>query len=144
MQSSIKSSRWSLARRESLWAYTFIGPWILGFIIFTVGPMLASLFFSFTEYDIVSAPRWVGLTNYINLIHDNLFWHSLGITFKYAVIALPLGLIFSYLIAVLLNQKIIGLNIWRTLYFLPSVIAGVAVALLWARIFDPKFGKRDE
>ena len=140
MQSTLKPPRLSLARRESLWAYTFITPWIIGFFIFTVGPMLASLYFSFTEYDIVSAPKWVGLTNYIHLIHDNLFWHSLGVTFKYAVIALPLGLIISYLIAVLLNQKISGINIWRTVYFLPSVIAGVAVALLWARIFDPKFG----
>lgn len=140
MQSSLKRSRWSLARREALWAYAFITPWIIGFLIFTVGPMLASLFFSFTEYDIVTAPKWIGITNYINLFHDQLFWHSLSVTFKYAVIALPLGLIFSYLIAVLLNQKIRGINVWRTLYFLPSVIAGVAVALLWARIFDPKFG----
>jgi len=140
MQRSLKPSRLSLARRESLWAYTFIGPWILGFIIFTVGPMLASLFFSFTEYDIVTAPKWVGLTNYTNLIHDDLFWHSLGITFKYAALALPLGLVISYLIAVLLNQKIRGINVWRTLYFIPSVIAGVAVALLWSRIFDPKLG----
>jgi multiple sugar transport system permease protein len=140
MQSTLKPPRLSLARRESLWAYAFIGPWIIGFVILTIGPMLASLFFSFTEYDIVSAPRWIGLTNYKNLIHDQLFWHSLSVTFKYAVIALPLGLIISYLIAVLLNQKISGINVWRTVYFLPSVIAGVAVALLWGRIFDPKFG----
>src|SRR5215211_2741394 len=140
MQSSLQPSRLSLARRESLWAYTFIAPWILGFIIFTVGPMLASLYFSFTDYEIVNPPKWVGLTNYTHLIHDQLFWHSLGVTFKYAVIALPLGLVVSYMIAVLLNQKISGINIWRTVYFLPSVIAGVAVALLWSRIFDPKFG----
>src|SRR5215207_3130947 len=100
MQSSFKPPRLSLARRDSLWAYAFITPWILGFIIFTVGPMLASLFFSFTEYDIVSAPRWIGLKNYTNLFHDELFWHSLRVTFKYAVIALPLGLVFSYMIAV--------------------------------------------
>src|SRR4030095_2489894 len=140
MDSSRNPRHLSLARRESLWAYALISPWILGFIIFTIGPMLASLFFSFTEYNIVDSPHWIGLTNYINLFHDQLFWHSLGITFKYAVIALPLGLVFSYLIAILLNQKIRGINIWRTVYFLPSVIAGVAVALLWARIFDPKFG----
>jgi multiple sugar transport system permease protein len=140
MQSSAKYSRWSLARREALWAYAFITPWIIGFLIFTVGPMLASLFFSFTAYDIVTAPKWIGITNYVNLFHDDLFWHSLSVTFKYAAFALPLGLIFSYLIAVLLNQKIRGINVWRTIYFLPSVIAGVAVALLWARIFDPKNG----
>ena len=140
MQPSAKYSRWSQARREALWAYAFITPWIIGFLIFTVGPMLASLFFSFTEYDIVTPPKWIGITNYVNLFHDKLFWHSLGVTVKYAVIALPLSLIISYLMAVLLNSKIRGINIWRTVYFLPSVIAGVAVALLWSRIFDPKFG----
>ena len=140
MSSLPGTRRLSLARREALWAYAFIAPWTIGFIIFTVGPMLASLFFSFTDYNIIDAPRWIGLTNYINLFHDDLFWHSLGITFKFAAIALPLGLVFSYLIAVLLNSKISGINIWRTVYFLPSVIAGVAVALLWGRIFDPKFG----
>ena len=140
MNSSRKPRHLSLARREALWAYAFILPWIIGFIVFTIGPMLASLFFSFTQYNIVDSPRWVGITNYVNLFHDDLFWHSLGITFKYGIIALPLGLIFSYFIAVLLNSKIRGINIWRTIYFLPSVIAGVAVALLWVRIFDPKFG----
>ena len=140
MQTSRAHRRLSLAQREALWAYTFISPWLIGFVIFTVGPMLASLYFSFTEYDIVTSPKWIGLTNYINLIHDELFWHALGVTFKFALIALPLNLVISYLIAVLLNQKIYGLNIWRTVYFLPSVIAGVAVALLWVRIFDPKFG----
>jgi len=130
----------SLARREALWAYAFIAPWTVGFLIFTIGPMLASLFFSFTDYNIIDSPRWIGMTNYVNLFHDDLFWHALGVTFKFAVIALPLGMVFSYTIAVLLNSKIKGINIWRTLYFLPSVIAGVAVALLWGRIFDPKFG----
>jgi multiple sugar transport system permease protein len=140
MQSTRTHHRLSLARREAFWAYAFISPWLIGFLIFTVGPMLASLYFSFTDYDIVSSPVWVGLTNYINLFRDELFWHSLGITLKFALIALPLNLIISYLIAVLLNQNIAGRNIWRTVYFLPSVIAGVAVALLWARIFDPKYG----
>ena len=140
MDSSRFTRRLSLARRESLWAYAFITPWILGFIIFTIGPMLASLFFSFTEYNIIDPPQWVGVTNYINLFKDDLFWHSLRVTLKYGVIALPLGLVFSYFIAVLLNQKVRGLRVWRTIYFLPTVIAGVAVAVLWARIFDPKFG----
>jgi len=140
MKDSTGKRPMSLSRREALWAYAFIAPWTIGFIIFTIGPMLASLFFSFTDYNIVNSPRWIGITNYVNLFHDELFWHSLKITFKFAAIALPLGLVFSYLIAVLLNSKIRGINIWRTIYFLPSVIAGVAVALLWVRIFDPKFG----
>ncbi|MGE5375763.1 MAG: carbohydrate ABC transporter permease [Bacteroidota bacterium] len=140
MQSTRTRRHLSLAQREALWAYAFISPWLIGFVIFTVGPMLASLYFSFTDYDIVTSPKWIGLTNYFNLFRDDLFWHALGVTFKFAVVALPLNLMISYLIAVLLNQKMRGINLWRTVYFLPSVIAGVAVALLWARIFDPKFG----
>ncbi len=135
---------WSLARREALWAYAFIGPWIIGFIIFTLGPMLASLFFSFTEYNIVDTPKLVGLKNYIDLFNDKLFWHALGVTFRYAVFALPLGLVFSYCLALLLNQKIPGLNVWRTIYFLPSVVAGVAVGLLWVRILHPNTGILNE
>lgn len=130
----------SLAQRENLWAYAFIAPWIAGFIIFTIGPMVASLYFSFTEYNIVDTPQWLGFRNYVNLFQDKLFWHSLGITLKFAALAIPLGLIFSYLLAVLLNQKIAGVNLWRTVYFLPSVVAGVAVAILWLRILHPKIG----
>lgn len=131
---------WSLSRKEAAWAYAFIGPWIVGFIVFTVGPMLASLYFSFTEYNIVDTPRWIGLNNYINLFKDELFWRSLGVTFKFAALALPLGLVLSYFLAVLLNQKIPGVNLWRTIYFLPTVVAGVAVAVLWLRILHPSNG----
>ena len=131
----------SIRQREALWAYIFIAPWIAGFLIFTVGPMVASLYYSFTDYDIVSAPVWKGLANYQKLLfNDPLFWHSLKVTIKFAAMALPLNLFIGFLIAVLLNQKIPGVNFWRTLYFLPSVIAGVAVALLWVRIFNARIG----
>jgi multiple sugar transport system permease protein len=131
----------TFARREAIWAYIFISPWIIGFIIFTLGPMLASLYYSFTNYNIVSVPIWRGLDNYRKLfIDDPLFWHSLGVTIKYAAMALPLNLGIGFFIAVLLNQKIFGVNVWRTVYFLPSVIAGVAVALLWVRIFNTRIG----
>jgi multiple sugar transport system permease protein len=130
----------SLASREAFWGYLFITPWILGFILFTLGPTLASLYFSFSEYDIISPPEWVGLRNYISLFEDPLFWQSLKVTLYYAALALPLNLVVGFLLAVLLNQKVPGVNIWRTIYYLPSVIAGVAVALLWVRIFNPKIG----
>ncbi|HLE27622.1 MAG TPA: sugar ABC transporter permease [Anaerolineales bacterium] len=140
MQLSHPRLAWSLTRREAAWAYAFIAPWLIGFVVFTVGPMIASLYFSFTDYNIVDTPRWIGAANFVNLFRDELFWRSLGITLKYAAFVLPLGLVISYLVAVLLNQKVPGVNLWRTVYFLPSVVAGVAVALLWSRIFDPKFG----
>jgi multiple sugar transport system permease protein len=131
---------WTISRREIAWAYFFISPWIVGFLIFTAGPMLASLYFSFTEYNILDVPRWLGLANYRDLVADPLFWKSLQVTVYYASLALPLGLLLGFVLALLLNQDIPGVNVWRTIYYLPSVIAGVAVALLWIRIFNPKIG----
>ena len=145
----------SLARREALAGYAFVVPWIIGFLVFTIGPILASLYFSFTKYDIVNPPQWVGLANYQKAFSgiwdvirtgdsrqfgDPLFWKALQVTIYYASLALPLNLIFSMILAVLLNQKVPGVNIWRTIYFLPSIIAGVAVTLLWVRIFNPRLG----
>lgn len=136
-----RKRRLTLSRREALWAYAFISPWIAGFLFFTLGPMLASLYFSFTDYNIIDPPIWAGLDNYQKvLFNDPLFWHSLQRTLYFAGLSLPLGLIFGFLIAVLLNQDIPGVNVWRTIYFLPSVISGVAVALLWTRIFNPRVG----
>lgn len=131
---------WTMSRREAAWAYFFISPWIVGFILFTIGPMLASLYYSFTKYNIISPPQWTGLANFRDLLRDPLFWKSLQVTVYYAGLALPLGLLVGFFLAVLLNQKIPGVNVWRTIYYLPSVIAGVAVALLWIRIFNPKIG----
>lgn len=148
-------SRLGLRRREALAGYLYITPWIIGFVVFTVGPMIASLYFSFTDYNVISAPVWNNFANYRKIFEglpqfilsgdpavlgDPLFWQSLKVTFYFAVLSLPLGLVFSFIIAVLLNQKIRGVNLWRTIYFLPSVIAGVAVTLLWMRIFNPRVG----
>jgi multiple sugar transport system permease protein len=129
-----------MSRREAVWAYVFISPWIIGFIVFTAGPMLSSLYFSFTDYNILDSPIWTGLSNYLHLFRDPLFWTSLKVTVYFASLALPLGLIVGFFLAVLLNQKVPGVNLWRTLYYLPSVIAGVAVALMWMRIFNPRIG----
>lgn len=130
----------SLRKREALSGYLFIMPWILGFLMFTLGPTIASLYFSFSNYDIINPAEWVGLKNYVRLFQDPLFWQSLKVTLYYAALALPLNLMIGFVLAVLLNQKVPGVNLWRTLYYLPSVIAGVAVALLWVRIFNPRIG----
>jgi multiple sugar transport system permease protein len=131
----------TLNQRDSIWAYAFISPWLIGFLIFTLSPMVASLYYSFSNYNIISAPIWTGMANYKKLfLEDPLFWHSLKVTIKFAVLALPLNLIVGFTLAVLLNQSIPGVNVWRTMYFLPSVIAGVAVALLWVRIFNTRIG----
>jgi multiple sugar transport system permease protein len=129
-----------MSRREAGWAYFFISPWIIGFIAFTAGPMLASLYFSFTKYNIIDTSQWLGWANYRGLFSDPLFWKSLQVTVYFASLALPLGLFLGFFLAVLLNQKIPGVNLWRTVYYLPSVIAGVAVALLWVRLFNARIG----
>jgi multiple sugar transport system permease protein len=131
----------SIRRREALWAYLFISPWLIGFVIFTLGPMIASLVLSLTEYKITAPPVFIQFDNYIKLFSaDPKFWHSLGITVRFAAIAIPLNLLFGFVLAFLLNLKVPGLAFWRTVYYLPSVIAGVAVAILWSLIFNPRFG----
>jgi multiple sugar transport system permease protein len=131
----------SPARREALWAYLLISPWIVGFIIWTAGPMLASLFLSLTEYNVVSPLRWLGLANYSSaLFSDPLFWQSLKVTFTYAALSLPSGLAVGLAVALLLNLNVPGLSVWRAIYYLPSVISGVAVAVLWQYVFNPRFG----
>ena len=138
---NLAKRRLSLSQKEALWGYAFTVPWIFGFLVFTLGPMIASLYFSFTKYNIIDPPTWIGLRNYQRMLfEDPLFWHSLQRTLYYAALALPLGLLFGLFLAILLNQKIPGVNLWRTAYFLPSVVAGVAVSLLFVRLFNPRVG----
>jgi multiple sugar transport system permease protein len=136
-----KKRRLTLSSRESIWAYILISPWLVGFVLFTAGPMIASAVFSFTEYDVVHPPKFTGLGNWSAMLtRDWRFWHSLKVTLTFAVFALPLGLVFGLALALLLNAKVPGLLIWRTIYYLPSVVSGVAVAVLWGYIFNPRFG----
>jgi len=131
----------SLARRETITAYLLISPWIVGFTVFTLGPMVASLVFSFTDYSIIKPAHFVGLDNYIKMLfQDYRFWHSLKVTLTFAIFAIPLGLVFGLLLALLLNTKVPGLAVWRTVYYTPSVVSGVAVAILWASLFNPQYG----
>jgi multiple sugar transport system permease protein len=129
-----------LARREALWFYIFISPWIIGFLVFTLYPIIASAYFSLTIYDIVRPPRWTGAGNYIELIQDKLFWQSLKVTFYYTFLAVPLTTVAALSLAQLLNQRVPFLGVFRTIYYLPSIVTGVAVALLWQWILNPEFG----
>ncbi len=133
--------RLSLGQREELEGYLWISPWILGFIAFVAGPFLASIYLSLTSYDILSSPRFVGLDNYRNLfLHDELFWHSLRVTFLYTFAAVPLQVITGYLLAVLLNQNVRGLSTFRTVFYMPAVLSGVAVGVLFMWLFNPELG----
>ena len=111
--------RISLAHREALWFYVLVSPWIIGFLLFTALPMLASLYFSFTRYNITSAPQWVGLENYQTLGSDVLFWKSISVTTIYTVLSVPLGLLLSLTLALLLNERVPGVRLFRTVFFCP-------------------------
>ena len=127
--------------RRALWGYLFITPWLLGLLFFIVGPIFASLYFSFTEYDVLSPPRWVGLKNYeYAFFGDDLFWPSLGRSFYYAGLVVPLGLIASLCLAILLNQGIRGTNVFRTLFFSPHLTPAVAMGILWLWLLNPELG----
>ncbi|MCL4541223.1 MAG: sugar ABC transporter permease [Chloroflexi bacterium] len=135
-------SPWRLtqARRESIAFYLFLSPWIIGFAVLTAGPIIATLVLSFTSYNIVTPPRFIGLANYDTLVHTRLFWQALKVTLFYTLGSVPLTVIGALLVATLLNQRLPGLSLWRTIYYLPVVTSGVAVALLWSWVFLPDYG----
>jgi multiple sugar transport system permease protein len=119
--------------------YLFILPWIVGFAIFTAGALLGSFSISLTEWNIVGTPKFIGLQNYQKMVQDKFFWQSLKVTTLY-LFNVPLNLVLGLFLAILLNQKVRGLGFFRTVFYLPSVTAGVAVSLLWMWIYNPRFG----
>ena len=129
-----------LAFKEALDGYLFVTPLMIGLVCFTLGPVLASLFISFCKYDIFSPPKLVGTENYVALFGDPLFWQSLKVTAIYSFVSVPLGLTLGLAVALLMNQKVRAIALFRTIYYLPAVVSGVAVALLWVWIFDPSYG----
>ncbi len=133
--------RLSTRTREAIDAYVFMSPAILGLLLFFLGPMIVSFLLSFTEYDIlVGSANWVGLENYREMFADELFWKSLRVSAIYSVISVPLQLIFGLLLAVLLNQKMRGIYLFRAIFYLPTVVSGVGVAMLWRWMFNPEYG----
>lgn len=127
-------------KREEIAFWLFISPWVLGFIFFIGGPILASLFFSFTKYNITDAVEFIGFGNYKNLFSDNLFYKSLGVTVYYVVLAVPFTIGLGLILALLLNQKIKGQAFFRTMFYAPTVVSGVSIAFLWAWLLNPDFG----
>lgn len=129
-----------LQRRETIAFWLFLSPWLLGFVFFTGGPIIASFVLSFTKYNIASPPEFLGIRNYLNLFKDSLFHKSLGVTFYYAALTIPFTVILGLVLAVLLNQKIKGQAFFRTMFYAPSIISGVSVAFLWSWLLNPDFG----
>ena len=125
---------------ESLNAWIFVAPWILGFLLFTGGPILASLIISFTHWDIVNPPQWAGLGNYETMLGDPLFFQSLKVTTLYALVAVPMQIVVGLFIALLLNTKIRLIGLYRTLFYLPAVLPIVSVAVMWRWILSRDWG----
>lgn len=135
------SRRRSMRQKEALAGYLFILPGILGLLLFSAIPLGAALVISFTDYNILQSPDWVGLQNYTTAFtNDDLFWPSLGRTFYFVLLSVPLGILFSLALALLLNQKLRGTSIFRTMFFLPSVTPAVAAIFFWVWLLNPFFG----
>ncbi len=134
-----KRRRW---RARDFQGWLWASPWILGFVLWTLGPMLWSLYLAFTRYSIIRAPVWVGLDNFERALQggDSLFWPSMARTFTWALVMVPLSLVGSLMTALLLNQGLRGTAILRTLFFIPSLTPAVALAVLWRWIYQPDFG----
>ena len=131
----------SLARREALTFYLLISPWLIGLLLFVLGPMVASLVFSFTRWDLLSPATFIGLQNYEKMFtRDPLFWQSLKVTAIYTCVYVPMELAGGLVLALLLNQRLRFVGIFRTIYYLPSVLPGVAFVVLWMWILNPNAG----
>lgn len=126
---------------DNLAGYLFLAPWLIGLAVFTVGPMLASLYLSFTDYNLLQSPlrnppEWIGLGNYLDMLGDAAFWNSFRVTVVYVVVSVPLQLLVALGLALLLDRGMRGLALYRSVFYLPSLLGGsVAIAILWRQVF---------
>ncbi|MCC7358541.1 MAG: sugar ABC transporter permease [Anaerolineales bacterium] len=136
-----KARHHNLATQEAIAGYLFLAPWIIGLIIFTIAPIVASFVLSFTHWDIVNPPEWASLYNYNRIFTvDKDFRQALQVTLTYALFTIPLGIAAGLGLSLLLNQRLRGMNIFRTLFYLPAILPAVAVTLLWVWMFNSDFG----
>ncbi|HEY0867379.1 MAG TPA: extracellular solute-binding protein, partial [Fimbriimonas sp.] len=128
-----------ISRNEALWAYAFISPWVIGFLVFTIGPMLASMFLVFADYDVLSPPRWVGWGNFRELFTlDWTNWMKALSNVAYlGGIGVPLGIASGLAVALLLNAAVKGIRFYRTMFYMPAIVPGIASAVLWIWLLDP-------
>jgi multiple sugar transport system permease protein len=123
-------------KSDHMAGYVFILPWLIGFLGFTLMPLMASLYLSFTKYDVLSPPVWIGIDNYKAMLHDDRYWKSIQTTFTYVFTAIPLKLVFALIVALMLNAKFKMMGLYRSLYYLPTIMGGsVAVAIMWRQLF---------
>ncbi|MGQ9556163.1 MAG: carbohydrate ABC transporter permease [Anaerolineae bacterium] len=128
------------ATREAVAGYLIISPWLLGLLAFTAFPLIASIYLSFTKYNLLQPPSWTGLANYRTMLEDERFIASFRITTVYVLVTVPSHLIAAFLVAEMMNQKIPWLSFFRTVYYLPAIVPAMATFLLWTWVFNPEFG----
>jgi len=139
-QKVARTMRLSFRKRQILAGYLFITPVILGYLIWVAGPMLAAIWLSLTEWDMLQPATFVGLSNYQQMLHDDLFWKSLAVTFYFTIVSVPFSLILSFALALLVNVNLRGVSIFRMLFYLPSIVPLVVNAVLWLWIFNSELG----
>jgi len=138
-QSSAPAGR--MARQEERAAYLFLSPWLIGLVVFLLGPIVASILISMTNWSITSTPEWVGSANYQRMIFDDAdLWQSIKVTAKYTAISVPVYMVAGLAVSLLLNLRLRGMYGFRTILYLPSVLSGTAVAVLWAILLNPDLG----
>jgi multiple sugar transport system permease protein len=121
--------------------YLFILPWMIGFVVFTLGPLVFSLIMSLFDWPVTSSPTFVGFGNYIKMFTDDpQFYKSISITLKFALVFVPLNLIIALVLALLITQSVKGIKIFRTIFYLPTVVSGVAISIIWGWIFNSEYG----
>jgi multiple sugar transport system permease protein len=134
--STLSKTRAEPARRENLAAYLFLAPWLVGLVLITIGPMLASLYLAFTDYNLLEAPTWIGVENFTRMLADERLHNSLRVTFVYVLVSVPLQLALALLLAVVLDRGLRGMAFYRSVFYLPSLLgSSVAIAILWRQVF---------
>ncbi len=139
-QKVARPMRFSLRKRGILAGYLFIAPVILGYLIWVAGPMIVAIWLSLTEWDMLRPATFVGLSNYQQMLHDDLFWKSLAVTFYFTLVSVPLSLVLSFAVALLVNVNVRGISLFRMLFYLPSIVPLVVNAVLWLWIFNSELG----
>jgi multiple sugar transport system permease protein len=129
-----------LSFEETLFGWMFIVPAVLGLLFFRLGPVFASFYLSFTKYEIITAPQWIGFANYTKLVKDALWLRSIEVTLWYVILFVPLSLTFAYAVALLMSRNVRGITTYRTFWYLPSVVPVVASATIWRWGLNPEFG----
>ena len=134
------ATRSTIERKRAKFAYLFAAPWIVGLLVFYAYPLFGSIYYSFTNYNIIGNTSWIGLQNYKDLFRDPLFWTGIKNTVIYATLEVPLSVVVGVLLALLLNMRIKGRDLFRTVFFLPTLVPVIATSIIWEWLLNPQFG----